>query len=117
VEKEGGQLDDIVLVKLPDLCPKLIICERDDNASVDHAAIIGPNYLFVVEDQAKHFAAGLLPMAPGSDRRRLLSELPQRRDRFPDCLALRFAGFEEFPLAGMIVIEAIPDRDTPPAGA
>jgi hypothetical protein len=50
VKQGRGQLDDIVLVKLPDLCPKLIICEHDDNASVDHAAIIGPSYLFVVED-------------------------------------------------------------------
>ena len=73
MEQGGGQLNNIVLAKLPDLCPKRIICERDDNASVDHAAIIGPSYLFVVEDQAKHFATGLQPMALGSDRRCLSS--------------------------------------------
>lgn len=69
MKQGGGQLDDIVLVQLPDLCPKLVVTERDDNASVDDAAIIRPSHPFVVEDQAKHLAFGLLPLGRRSDRR------------------------------------------------
>jgi hypothetical protein len=75
VEQGRGHLDDIVLTEFPDLGPKLIIGQCNDNTSVDHTATISPNNVFIVEYQSKH------PASLASHQERLASLKPWKRPK------------------------------------
>jgi hypothetical protein len=50
-------LDDIVLIYLANVGPKLIIGKPDHNASAHYPCVIRPDYRFVVENHSKHSAS------------------------------------------------------------